>query len=336
LQVAGAPSWDVKFLRRFLEGDPSVQLVSFFILRTQRDLATSYTERELSLIQFPYERLFEEDLWTFDVVIFQNFDAENYFDPYQSGTLLGNVREYVENGGAFVMIGGDRSFGLGHYGATPLADLLPRRAVAIGRAADTASFLPMLTEEGERHPITRLVAEAGENAEWWKRLHPLDGTNVVLRAKPDAAVLLAHPDRKDADGRPLPILAVQEVGAGRSMALTVDASVAVVAVGSGPGPRQPGVPPVLEERGPVAHARHHGLPGVGRHAAGETTRSGRTCGSSCAPATRGSGRSLAPPCGSPWTTRAGCPSSRAARPPTATSCCPPRRSTWAPTACAPR
>jgi uncharacterized membrane protein len=224
LQVAGAPSWDVKFLRRFLEGDPSVQLVSFFILRTQRDLATSYTERELSLIQFPYERLFEEDLWTFDVVIFQNFDAENYFDPYQSGTLLGNVRDYVENGGAFVMIGGDRSFGLGHYGATPLAELLPVELSRTGEQPDTAPFLPTLTAEGERHPITRLVSEAGENGEWWERLHPLDGTNVVLRAKPDAAVLLAHPTRKDADGRPLPILAVQEVGAGRSMALTVDAS----------------------------------------------------------------------------------------------------------------
>ena len=35
LQVAGAPSWDVKMLRRFLKGDPLVDLVSFFILRTK-------------------------------------------------------------------------------------------------------------------------------------------------------------------------------------------------------------------------------------------------------------------------------------------------------------
>ena len=124
LQVAGAPSWDVKFLRRFLKGDPSVQLVSFFILRTQRDLMTSYDDRELSLIAFPYRRLFDQDLSTFDVVIFQNFDHQPYFS-FDSAILLQNLAEYVEQGGALVMVGGDRSFSLGKYGGTPLADVLP-------------------------------------------------------------------------------------------------------------------------------------------------------------------------------------------------------------------
>ena len=99
LQVAGAPSWDVKFLRRFLKEDPSVQLVSFFILRTQRDLVSQYVDRELSLIQFPYRRLFEEDLSTFDVVVFQNFDYRPYFG-YGGEELLQNVTDYVHGGGA--------------------------------------------------------------------------------------------------------------------------------------------------------------------------------------------------------------------------------------------
>lgn len=223
LQVAGAPSWDVKFLRRFLKDDPSVQLVSFFILRTQRDLASQYQDRELSLIQFPYERLFAEDLWSFDAVIFQNFDYQPYFQ-IDSTHLLENLRKYVEDGGAVVMIGGDRSFGVGRYGGTPLADVLPVEIGTGDEAPDLGAFLPKLTEEGSRHPVTRLVAEATENAAWWERLHPLDGTNLVLRARPDAAVLLAHPTLKDADGQPLPVLSVREVGAGRTMALTVDAS----------------------------------------------------------------------------------------------------------------
>lgn len=223
LQVAGAPSWDVKFMRRFLKDDPSVQLVSFFILRTQRDLASQYSDRELSLIQFPYERLFAEDLWTFDVVIFQNFDYQPYFQ-INSGMLLENLRKYVEQGGSLVMIGGDRSFGLGRYGGTPLSEILPVEIGVAEEQPDLRPFQPQLTEEGARHPITRLVAENEENQEWWKRLHPLDGTNVVMRARPDAAVLLAHPDAKDADGKPLPILSVREIGEGRSMALTVDTS----------------------------------------------------------------------------------------------------------------
>lgn len=226
LQVAGAPSWDVKFLRRFLKDDPSVQLVSFFILRTEEDLNSQYDERELSLIQFPYERLFSDDLPTFDVVVFQNFDYEPYFRQGfgSHDTLLDNVRRYVEAGGAFVMIGGDRSFGSGRYGGTPIGEILPVELSTKKEVPDPSPFVPVLTPEGARHPLTRVVGEATDNEVWWSRLHPLDGTNLPLRARPDAAVLLTHPTLKDADGAPLPVLSVREVGAGRSLALTVDTS----------------------------------------------------------------------------------------------------------------
>lgn len=226
LQVAGSPSWDVKFLRRFLKDDPSVQLVSFFILRTTEDLDTQYSERELSLIQFPYERLFSEDLPTFDVVVFQNFDYEPYFERGFGPTedLLGNIREYVEQGGAFVMVGGDRSFGAGKYGGTPVGEILPVEVGTRAETPDERPFVPLLTAEGARHPLTRVVSDPAENEQWWSRLHPLDGTNLPLRARPDAAVLLRHPTLHDADGEPLPVLSVREVGRGRSMALTVDTS----------------------------------------------------------------------------------------------------------------
>ncbi len=223
LQVAGAPSWDVKFLRRFLKGDPSVQLVSFFILRTQRDLMTSYDDRELSLIAFPYKRLFDQDLWSFDVVIFQNFDHQPYFS-YDSQSLLKNIAEYVEEGGALVMIGGDRSFGLGRYGGTAVSDVLPVTIPRQTPGPDLSQFTPQLTDEGVRHPLTRLAGDAIENGEWWARMSPMDGTNVVTGAKPDAAVLLTHPTQTTVNGEPLPILSVREVGAGRTMALTVDSS----------------------------------------------------------------------------------------------------------------
>lgn len=223
LQVAGSPSWDVKFLRRFLKGDPSVQLVSFFILRTPRDVSSDYGEDELSLIQFPHRQLFDADLDTFDVVVFQNFDHEPYF-LHESPQLLQNLAEYVEAGGGFVMTGGDRSFDLGGYADTALGDVLPVELSRGAGAADLDAFRPVLTDAGARHPVTRLAQDASENATWWQRFREMDGTNVVLAAKPDAAVLLEHPTRVGRDGRPMPVLAVQEVGAGRTMALTVDGS----------------------------------------------------------------------------------------------------------------
>ena len=223
LQVAGSPSWDVKFMRRFLKGDPSVQLVSFFILRTHADVSVAYDDRELSLIQFPYERLFDQDLWTFDVVVFQNFDYQPYFG-YQSRRLLDNLREYVEEGGSLVMVGGDRSFSMGNYGGSPLAPILPVKLSGASLDPDVAPFRPALTPQGARHPVTRLTADPDENEAWWGRLVPLDGTNRPVGLVDGATSLLAHPTATTPDGDPLPVLSVREVGKGRTMALTVDSS----------------------------------------------------------------------------------------------------------------
>jgi len=223
LQVAGSPSWDVKFLRRFLKGDPSVQLVSFFILRTPGDVSGAYRDDELSLIQFPYERLFDEDLGTFDVVVFQNFDYRPYFQ-YSGSRLLQNLQSYVEGGGALVMVGGDRSFSLGDYAGTPLAQVLPVQLSTTPMQPDLTAFQPRLTEAGARHPITRLSGDPVENRDWWDRLVPLDGTNRPIGLAPGAKALLEHPTLRTPKGDPLPVLSVREVKQGRTMALTVDSS----------------------------------------------------------------------------------------------------------------
>lgn len=224
LQVAGAPSWDVKFLRRFLKGDPSVDLVSFFILRTTDDIdRTDYAPQELSLIQFPYDDLFSTELERFDVVIFQNFDHESYFRS-NAPALLDNIRSFVQDDGkGFVMVGGDRSFDQGGYGGTYVEEMLP---VTMGaqQPVNLDRFQPQLTDEGRRHPITRLAPDIDENEAWWGRLVQLDGTNVVQGASDGATVLLTHPQLRGRDGSPLPILAVSEAGQGRAMALTVDTS----------------------------------------------------------------------------------------------------------------
>ncbi len=224
LQVCGSPSFDQKFLRLFLKEDPAVDLVSFFILRTDRDMGAGWDSSELSLIQFPYEKLFSSELWSFDLVIFQNFDYRPYFDN-NANELLGNIARYVkENGKAFVMMGGDRSFDLGAYAGTPIADILPVQLGVSGEAIDPGAFAPRLTEGGARHPITQLVGEPTENTRAWAGLSQLDGLNLSRGASQGAAVLLEHPTLKGPDDKPLPVLAVGEYGAGRSMALLGDSS----------------------------------------------------------------------------------------------------------------
>jgi uncharacterized membrane protein len=223
LQVAGAPGWDVKFLRRLLKGDPGVQLVCFYILRTPADLDSAWNDDELSLIQFPYQDLFDAELDSFDLVVLQDFDYEPYFEG-DADLLLTNLADWVRDGGGLVFVGGERALTATGLATSPLADVLPFQVGPPSMVPTLGTFRPSLTEEGSRHPLTRLVGDAGENASWWARLPEFHGVNTVRGRVADAAVLLEHPGLRLPDGTPHPVLAVREVERGRSLALLGDES----------------------------------------------------------------------------------------------------------------
>jgi hypothetical protein len=224
LQVCGSPSMDQKFLRRFLKQDPAIDLVSFFILRTHEDMDAGYGQDELALIPFPYRELFTDELWSFDLVIFQNFDYAPYFG-WQGGDLLENLADWVRAGGAFVMVGGDRSFDLGEYHGTAMDDLLPLRlGVPLEAAVDLSSFQPQLTPAGRMHPATALASDPERSQAIWDALAPLDGLNLSRGLAPGSTALLRHPLLETPDGQGLPVVAVRSVGEGRTLALAADAS----------------------------------------------------------------------------------------------------------------
>jgi uncharacterized membrane protein len=223
LHVCGRPSWDQRFLRSILSRDPNVDLVSFFILRTESDL-TPWNRNDMALIPFPYREIFEEQLRSFDLLIFQNFDH----GPYLVGQHLPAVRAYIEAGGALAMIGGDLSFASGGYGASALRDVLP---VTLGgvqidaRATEkdlTARFQPELTAQGLTHPVTSLHPHPPTNQKLWATLPVLQGLNRVEQMATGSTALLVHPTLKMKDGKPAPVLALRGVGEGRTLALLTD------------------------------------------------------------------------------------------------------------------
>jgi len=219
LLVVGRPTWDERFLRGLLRQDPNVDLISFYILRTMSDdVNTVNPDRELSLIPFPMDEIFDKKLRTFDVVIFQNF---GYTDPALSITQYeDNLERYINDGGAFLMIGGDRSFGEGRVSFPILGRAIPLEATGI--PASVEPFKPRLTPEGARHPITAVQNGASASESSWASMPELPGANLT-RARPGATVLLDHPGQT-VDGKPAPVLAVWEYGRGRAAALTVDSS----------------------------------------------------------------------------------------------------------------
>lgn len=216
LLVCGSPTWNYRFLRQALKQDPSVDLISFVILRTPTDVV-NVPETQLSLIPFPTRRLFTQELHNFDLIIFENFSFEFYFPLY----YLENVRNYVRNGGAFAMIGGRLAFAQGGFAGTPIEEILP---VTMRNDRNDYRALPqrmMLTPEGMAHPITRLASDPQENERVWQSLTNLDAINLVAQAKPNATVLGVSNGRF-AGAPTVPLLAVQRFGKGRTLALMTD------------------------------------------------------------------------------------------------------------------
>lgn len=214
LHVAGRPDWDVRALRTLLRRDPNVELLSYYILRDFDDIAREDTDA-LSLIPFPTEELFEEELGSFDIVVLHNFDAV----PHSVGQYVDDIAKYVEQGGALVLIGGDLGFSDGGYAVPSMMDLLPVKPRRQTRHIQQR-VAPMLTDAGRRHPITSwLLAGDGRG---WAALPELDGYNPIdAREASDVgnAVLLAHPTDRDPSGENRPLLAVSEPAKGRVVVL---------------------------------------------------------------------------------------------------------------------
>ena len=232
VHVAGRPSWDTRFLRGLLKHDPNIDLVAFFILRSPADVEFVSSE-ETSLIPFPCEELFQEQLRSFDLIVLHNFN----YNAYCAQFLQPAIVPFVNDGGAVVMIGGDLAFSSGGYYGSELAQILPvvlspddvggralEGAGAQSALIDPEPFRPRLTPAGKSHVVTALRLDVRENAARWESLPPLEGLNLVARARPNATALLSHPKLKDSDGNPMPVLTVAEFGKGRTMALQADST----------------------------------------------------------------------------------------------------------------
>ncbi len=212
LHVAGRPTYDVRALRKWLKSDESVDLIAFFILRTDEDNTETSDDSELALIPFPVDELFTEHLPSFDAVILQDIDAVTY----KLARHLPALESYVRSGGGLIMVGGPSAFAGGGYAHSPLERALPVELSTAERPFDTADFVPQYTDAGRSAPVLRGLTEL-----FGDELPMMSGSNTLGPARPGSIVLWQHPERK-AGGSPMPVLALGEAGDGRSIALGVD------------------------------------------------------------------------------------------------------------------
>ncbi|OGR84745.1 MAG: hypothetical protein A2901_01305 [Elusimicrobia bacterium RIFCSPLOWO2_01_FULL_54_10] len=208
LYLCGQPSPEYAFLRQLLKSDPSIELVSFVILRNPENVVP-VSEEQLSLIPFPAQDIFVRTLGDFDLLIFENFSYSRF------GILpahLENIERFVEEkGGGFVMIGGESSFSRGGYLGTAIERLLP-----VGMDSAREEVVPeeaRLKVLEPQHPIF----DTGESLETiesiWKAMPVLNGYHRLAGLKNGAALLASD----GASGSPM--IAAWQRKKGRVMAV---------------------------------------------------------------------------------------------------------------------
>jgi len=214
LYIEGTLRWEYKFLRRTLQQDPNVELLS--LIKTGEDAFYQQDHiADIKLNGFPRDK---ETIRKFDVVIVGDIDR-SYFNQKQ----MESIRDAVKEGTGFVMLGGYHSFGPGGYTGTPIEQILPVTCGGRDIGQEKEPFEMKLTPEGQIHPIfagcEQFFSASGVGAS--NVVPRLLGCVVVKRAKPGASVLAIDPLRKNEFGN-LIVLAVQTYGEGRAAALTVD------------------------------------------------------------------------------------------------------------------
>jgi hypothetical protein len=197
LLVTGEPHNGARAWRDLLKSDPSVELIHFTILRppSKQD---GTPQDELSLIEFPTRRLFDEELSGFDLVIFDRYRRRQ--QEILSLYYLDRVARYVEDGGALLMTAGPPFAGPASLHRTPLSLVLPVRPT--GEVVEGA-FRPQPTRDGLRHPVTQGLSATGANPDWgrWFRHIPtnrIDGR--TLLEAPGGAPLLVLDREQDPRG----------------------------------------------------------------------------------------------------------------------------------------
>jgi uncharacterized membrane protein len=214
MYVDGVLRWEGKFLREALSDDPDLNVIS--TVRT----APPGSDRGSQGLLLP------EHLANVDVVIIGDVEA-----AFFSSSEIDGLRKWVtEGGGALVLTGGYHSFGPDGFGRTPLRDVLPVEFSADPNPQTDEPFNLKLTDAGREHPIFHLTGDRVRDAAFFQSLPPLAGCSRVAGVKPGATVLAVNPRATATDGAgarvsppsDLPVLVVQEVGAGRTLVFAVD------------------------------------------------------------------------------------------------------------------
>jgi hypothetical protein len=225
LYVDGYPRYEYRFLKNSLLRFSNME-VQCLLLDASPDFIQESSQGVAALTRFPYDpsRPDKNLLLDYHVIIFGDVHPADLGDD--SDLILGQVKEFVEAGGGFLMQAGPRDAPR-EYAGTPIADILP---VLLGdpetewSAVDGRPFRPVLERPRDPHEVVTLHPDIDINRALWEAedgLAPLTWYYPVAQARATAEVLLSHPTSSNAHG-PHVILTTMYYPQGRTAYLASD------------------------------------------------------------------------------------------------------------------
>jgi uncharacterized membrane protein len=205
LYMEGEPTWDYKFLRRAVEDDKNIELVSIVRTTQNKIYRQGIADKDELKDGFPTK---VEELFAFQGLILGSVEA-NYFTTAQQELM----QQFVDRrGGGILFLGGRNALADGGYEKPPFSDLLPVHLPDHKNTFHREPATPQLTSAGRDSLITRIEENSETNFNRWKKLPYLMNFQEAGQPKPGAVVLA----EMNASGRTLPLLITQKYGRGRT------------------------------------------------------------------------------------------------------------------------
>ncbi len=213
LYYEGEPRFELKFVRRAVEDDKNLQVVTLDRTAENKYYRQAVTSPDELVGGFPKTR---EELFAYRGIILGSVEAAS-FTPEQLRMLADFVNK---RGGGLLMLGGRRSFAEGGWGGTPVGEVLPV-VIESANAKYFSEVQARPTRAGATFPVTEIAGDERASSAKWNDMPPVTTVNAIRQAKPGATVLLTGVDNRKQDQI---VLAYQRYGRGKSIAMPIQDS----------------------------------------------------------------------------------------------------------------
>jgi len=184
LYFEGEPRWEYKFMRRAMDPDGDIRLVSLLRVSPNKFYRQGLESAEQLEAGFPATR---DELFAYDALIIGSVEAASLSDQQQQ--VIGDF--VSERGGSLLMLAGPNGLGNGGWGQSAIADLLPSRLPpsSVDSFVRTKAAV-QLTPQGADTEMLRLAATVEENRTAWASLPEVADYQATGNMKPAAMTLL--------------------------------------------------------------------------------------------------------------------------------------------------